>query len=67
MRISCDPGDQGFTPAHAQFIATLDGMAMPHAVMADEELQMIRIVGRTPCGSVIDQVLFGRVKIERVH
>jgi hypothetical protein len=67
MRVSCDPKDQGFSPHFNQFIPTLNGLAMPHAVTADEELGIVRVMGRLSNGDEVEQVLFGMVKIERLH
>lgn len=67
MRISCDRADQGFSPTFDQFIPTIDGVAIPYAITADEELGFIRFPSRRKDGANIEQMLFGRVKIERVH
>ena len=67
MRVSCDQGDQGFTPAHDRFIATLNGTPVPHAITADEELGLVRVVDRDRRGNIFEHALFGLVKIERLH
>lgn len=67
VRISADPRDQGFSPAHYQFRATLNGMPVPHALTADEELGLVRVVTNGGNGEAVEHVLFGRVRIERVH
>jgi hypothetical protein len=67
MRISCDRTDQGFSPTFEQFVPTLNGHPMLDAITADEEMGMVRVVDRDGAGNTIERVLFGCVKIERVH
>jgi hypothetical protein len=68
MRISCDPGDQGFTPSFYRFAVTFDGQAAPHTITADEELGLVRIVTQfTPMSPPSEHVLFGAVRIHRLH
>lgn len=63
MRVSVDPNDQGFHPRGPQYIVTLNGKVVPHAVTADEELGLVHV---GILGEKL-RVLQGVVKIASVH
>ena len=67
MRISVDMGDPGYAPNWHQFGVVLNDRPVINTITADEELGLVRLAVADEQGRQVEKVLFGNVKIERVH